>query len=469
MKVSNKSRQLSRRKFISRIAADAAVLGLAGTLRPFAALAQAVASPASANPDAARTWMPSDPPNQPVGTARGIYPGRVTWVRDAAVSRWDGKTGHWWDEGNIDEKALAQMWSRSLRAVSGAPNDRSAWDKVFRHFNQTHGRGRAGWKPGESVAIKVNLNNAYAGYPDADNDIDASPQSIRALLRQLASEAGVAPKDIVVYDSSPGGGPRSLRAIPDRLFIPLHAEFPEVRWVDCQGLNGRQAPEWVSNAITYTSPKTRLGNNLPRCVVDATYLINMALLKGHEIAGVTLTAKNHFGSIQFPGRDHGYYLHAASRPRGDYSGLVDLMGSPNLGGKTLLYILDGIYGTRTNVGPVGDKDRWKTHFNGEWSAMYLMSLDPVAIDSVGLDFLHSEFGYSLGFSGNTAFPLGSVVNSDNFLHEAASGNNREFGPYKPNEKLIGSLGVHEHWNNPKAKQYSRNLHPKGKGIELFSA
>jgi uncharacterized protein (DUF362 family) len=468
MKEDGQTHQLSRRRFIGQIAADTAALGIAGTLQPFKALAQAVSSSAPAGPDASQIWTPSDPPNQPIGAAQGIFPGRVAWVRDPAVARWDGKTGRWWDEGNIDERALAQMWSRSLRAVSGAHNDRSAWDKVFRHFNQTHGRGRAGWTPGESIAIKINLNNAYGGYADADNEIDTSTQSIRALLHQLTKEARVAQKDIVVYDSSPGGG-KNRRSIPDRIYVPLHAEFPEVRWVDCQGLNGRQAPEWVSNAITYTSPKTRLGNDLPRCVVDATYLINLALLKGHEIAGITLTAKNHYGSIQFPSRDHGYYLHAASRPLGDYSGLVDLMGSPNLGGKTMLYILDGVYGTRTNVGKVGNKDRWNNLFNGEWSAMYLMSLDPVAIDSVGLDFLHSEFGYSLGFSGNTAFPLGSVVNSDNFLHEAAAGTNKEFGPYKPNGKLVGSLGVHEHWNNSRDKQYSRNLHSKAEGIELFRA
>jgi hypothetical protein len=32
-------------------------------------------------------------------------------------------------------------------------------------------------------------------------------------------------------------------------------------------------------------------------------------------------------------------------------------------------------------------------------------------------------------------------------------------------KVLGSLGVHEHWNNATDKQYSRNL-GKGAGIEL---
>ena len=29
-------------------------------------------------------------PNQPVGTAKGIFPGRVAWVHDPAVATWDG-------------------------------------------------------------------------------------------------------------------------------------------------------------------------------------------------------------------------------------------------------------------------------------------------------------------------------------------------------------------------------------------
>jgi hypothetical protein len=35
----------------------------------------------------------------------------------------------------------------------------------------------------------------------------------------------------------------------------------------------------------------------------------------------------------------------------------------------------------------------------------------------------------------------------------------------PDGKPVASLGVHEHWNNPVDKQYSRNL-GKREGIEL---
>jgi hypothetical protein len=471
MKIGKQSNRHSRRDFICHVAADAALLGLAGSLTPLQAMAQAITSsapPAPAKPHgpstALKTWLPSDAPNQPIGNAKGIFPGRVVWSRDPAVARWDGQTGRWWDDGNIDQAALERMWSRSLQGLSGAPSDRSAWDKLFRHFNRTRGRGEAGWQPGESIAVKINVNNSYAGYHDRDNDIDASAQAMLALLRQLVHQAGVAEKNIVIYDASPGG---NRRAIADRIYDPGHAAFPEVRWVDCQGLNGREAADWVPNAITYTSPTTQLGGDLPRCVVEATYLINFGLLKGHEIAGITLSAKNHFGSIRFPFKDHNAYLHASAHPMGEPSGLVDLMGCPHLGGKTLLYVLDGVYGTRTNVNAVGDRDRWRNLFQGEWSAMYLMSQDPVALDSVGLDFLRSEFGFTLGYSGAKAFPMGSIVNCDNYLHEAALGSNQKLGPYRPNGNPIGSLGVHEHWNNAQDKQYSRNLDAQGSGIELF--
>jgi uncharacterized protein (DUF362 family) len=450
-------RKQTRREFVRNVAVDAAVLGMIGPLK---AMADVITPPALT----VSGWTPSDAPNHPIGDAKGIFPGRVTWSRDPAVARWDGKTGRWWDDGNIDQQALELMWSNSLRGLTGSHDDRLAWDKLFRHFNLAHGRDSVGWRPGESIAVKINVNNSYSGYGDADNDIDASPQSVLAMLRQLVMHAGVAEKDIVVYDSSPGG---NRRAIADRIYIPGHAAFPGVRWVDCQGLNGREAADWVSDAIVYTSPKTSLGNDLPRCVVEATYLINLGLLKGHEIAGVTLSAKNHFGSIRFPHKDHDSYVHASAHPMGEHSGLVDLIGCPHLGGKTMLYILDGVYGTRTNVGPVGAKDRWANLFHGEWSAMYLMSQDPVAIDSVGVDFLRSEFGATLGYSGSKAFSTGSIVNCDNYLHEAAAGTNRESGPYRPNGKAIGSLGVHEHWNNAQDKKYSRNLGSKDRGIELL--
>ncbi|HWH67958.1 MAG TPA: hypothetical protein VNT26_01125, partial [Candidatus Sulfotelmatobacter sp.] len=86
--------------------------------------------------------------------------------------------------------------------------------------------------------------------------------------------------------------------------------------------------------------------------------------------------------------------------------------------------------------------------------------DPVAIDSVGFDFLWMEY---------TDFPRRPGV--EDYLHEAALANQPPSGTfYDPNHatpvKRLESLGVHEHWNNPQEKKYSRNL-GVGNGIELL--
>lgn len=404
------------------------------------------------------------PPNQPIGTGKGCFPGRVTWIRDAQVARWDGINGHWWDEGNIDQDVLDRMYARSLCELTGTRIPSKAWNKLFKHYNLTHGRGNRGWKKGEDIAVKINLNNTFST-DDKDNEIDQSPQATRALLRQLTKEAGIPQKNIIIYDASIGF---RARAIPDRIRMSLRQEFPNVRWMSANGSEEVESAQWVENAITYSSPEVRLGNRLPRAVVEASYLINAALLKGHELSGVTLCAKNHFGSIPFPVREHNSTtVHQMKGQEGDYSAFVDLMGCPNLGAKTILYIVDGIYGMQTNVGePLPQRDRWRHLFDGEWSACYFMSQDPVAIECVCMDFLFAEFGTELGFSGAPAFPKGAYKNCDNYLKEAARGSNHLSGPYCPNGVETGSLGVFEHWNNEQDKQYSRNL-GKEEGIELI--
>jgi hypothetical protein len=69
-----------------------------------------------------------------------------------------------------------------------------------------------------------------------------------------------------------------------------------------------------------------------------------------------------------------------------------------------------------------------------------------------------------------------MYGTDDYLHQAADSANWPrtvggipFKGYGPNGdgKIIGSLGIHEHWNDSTHKQYSRNLDSiNGKGIEL---
>jgi len=141
---------------------------------------------------------------------------------------------------------------------------------------------------------------------------------------------------------------------------------------------------------------------------------------------------------------------------------VDLIGHAHIGGKTVLYLIDGLYcGVHPTDMPKGPR-RWKSHpFNGDWTSSLFASQDAVAIDSVGFDFLYDEY---------EDYPRKSGV--DDYLHEAALANNPPSGTfYDPdrsgNITRLESLGVHEHWNNPQDKRYSRNLGADN-GIELVA-
>ena len=143
------------------------------------------------------------------------------------------------------------------------------------------------------------------------------------------------------------------------------------------------------------------------------------------------------------------------------------MATKELDGKTMLFIMDGLFANISNSIDNNKANCSFNHlFNGQWCSSIMMSFDEVAFDSVGLDFLVSEFGANLGqiSSTDTRTPGNHC---DWYLHETALIENPPSGTvYMPDGKKLTSLGVHEHWNNATDKCYSRNL-KSGNGIELM--
>jgi hypothetical protein len=388
-------------------------------------------------------------PNQPVGEGKGIFPGRVVWVHDPAVASWDGKTGNWWDENVVSQSETDRMLNESILALSGEKSERKAWTALFRHFNSKHGRKNQSYKPGEKIAVKINTNNTYS-HEDSP-ELNASPQLVLSLLKSLINEAGISQKNITIFDAS--------RFITDNIFNKCHLVFPDVIFVDNTGGDGRVKSVYVDNAIPYSVDNGKLATGLATCAVEADYLINMALLKGHVGQGVTLCAKNYYGvtSIDNNWRKNAHNNFNPDRQgKSQYLTFVDFIAHKDLGAKTMLFLIDGIYGSKL-VNGIPDPKWQMEPFNNGWACSLFASQDPVAIDAVGLDFLRCEFPDA----PDMAF-------SDNYLIEAALADNppskTKYDPKRVNEN-ISSLGVMEHWNNAKDKKYSRNL-GKNTGIEL---
>ena len=425
-------------------------------------------------------------PHEPLGVAKGIHPGRVVWVHAPDATDWAGYNWSepWWRTNHTDLAVVEEMMSQAIRGVAGETSDAAAWEAIFQHFNKARGNGRRTYQTGEKIGIKINLTTCNSADPRTYekpagmiNAIDNSPQMILAFLRQLVYVAGVPPGDISL------GDPTGL--FPNYMWNALHPEFPEVRYFDTVGGAGRIRTEFSPTPLHWstTAADGKRPDYVPTPFAEAAYLINFAILKGHS-SGITVCGKNHYGSllrtpvgslrgVAYP--DY-YDLHLSlpnaewSPGMGHYRAVVDLMGHRELGGKTLLYLVDGLFAGYYwdshpylwTTAPFGDGT------NGDWPSSLFASQDPVAIDSVAYDFLMNEWPDVV--SGGVNAPGSLDGGAEDYLHEAALAGAPPSGAFYDPEKdgvRLASLGVHEHWNNAHDKLYSRNL-GLNEGIELVA-
>jgi uncharacterized protein (DUF362 family) len=438
-------------------------------------------------------WAP-EAANLPIGTARGIFPGRVVWARDPAATKWAGrwelKDDQWWTDANTDQNRVEAMLSETLRKLAGASTDEKSWQAIFRYHNRTVRQlADCGYQPGEVVAVKINLNNSSSA--KADNQTDATPQMVLAMVRQLVDQAHVPPECVFIYDVR--------RFIYGAMIAKVWSAYPKVRFVQADAPNadqpknprtgdqrGIEAADWVEG-ISYSVGTYKEAKLIPRQVFAATYLVNLALLKAHSYphnymedgdegqTALTMCGKNHFGSIKgTPELHSAINTDAGGTPRA-YSPLVDLAASPNLGAKTILYVLDGLYcGRKWRSYPLHFpnppfNNRVAPYENSDWPASVLASLDGVALDSVGLDILYAQTKNNVDSTHGGVSRILIRENADDYLHEMAQADKPPSGAaYRQDGKTVGSLGVHEHWDSDGTRRYSRNLDPKnGKGIELI--
>jgi hypothetical protein len=438
--------------------------------------------------------------NQPMGEAKGVLPGRVVWAHDpAAVNQScvvNTPGAAWYFPANNNQTVIDGMVSTALRNLTGKTNDSAAWAAIFQFHNAAVGKGAVNYVRGEKIFIKINATSAWSGnFNPADltpNSDPTSPYSfvsetsvgpVLSVLRQLVNVVGADQSDIYVGDP--------LKHIYKHLYDAWHGEFPNVHYLDNSGSTnlGREVVVPSATATIYYSDRGTILRTDPADAVVTTdhlytisemadYVINLPMLKGHKRAGMTMFAKNNFGSQTRADASH---LHNGlvaptemplnapqDAPRGGY-GLyriqVDLMSHSMVGKKNLVFLMDALWATDFELDlPL----KWQMPpFNNTFMSSIFASLDPVAIESVGYDFLRTEFTVNRLPAAGIYVQMPGV---DDYLHQAADSVNWPTGiVYDPDNTgtPIGSLGTHEHWNNASAMQYSRNLSPTGTGIELI--
>ncbi len=457
-----------------------------------------------------------DEPNSPMGIARGVNPGRVVWewnpeatnedcqnvivLKTISGSGWSAVRALDWDltdafiqPKNNNQDTINKMADNSIKKLAGENTVSEAWDAIFKNFNNKKTGNATGYTAGQTIFIKV--NNGQAGWAINSSDLseqgttsamtglqncamsNTTPATVLAFIKQLVDSCGIAQENIYV------GEP--MTHVYKSLYDLIHESYPNVIVLDKEDhtdLGRTTSAGWTDDVIFYSDKGDEMpdavSDNLMQEMFDADYLINLAALKAHARGGVTLTAKLHFGSHgNHNGKFDSFHLHDGlistvdndilfEGVRGDYNMyrvLTDIMGHEKLGGNTVLFVVDGLWG---GIEATDMPVKWgMAPFNNDFPNSLFVSQDAVALESVCIDFLRAEADKNEYFNDRPFFPA-----VDDHLHQAADSANWPDGiTYDPegDGTPIPSMGVHEHWNDSKSMVYSGNI-KQGRGIELIS-
>jgi hypothetical protein len=249
-----------------------------------------------------------------------------------------------WDGDRIQEHVVLEMLDAALVKLTGLRDAATAWRVLF--------------DPGEQVGIKVNTISRYT----------TTPQVAYAVAQRL-QEAGLVAERIVIFD-------RTDHELVARGYT-INADGPGVR---CRGAAAWEGAEQVAGTTQHVHDVMR--------ACDA--LINVPALKLHGIAGFTSALKNHYGTIDRPGRLHGSYCDPA---------IPELNALPVIHDKTRLVIGDFIRSCPYDWNRMTKEN------------LIAMSFDPVAHDAIARQVLVDR-------READGRPVGGVVGMSGYLESA---------------------------------------------------
>ncbi|MBM3242526.1 DUF362 domain-containing protein [Candidatus Poribacteria bacterium] len=240
--------------------------------------------------------------------------------------------------GIIPNETLLQISIVScLKKLTGKSTISEAWQEILPNY-----------KPDQVIGIKVNCINS---------SLPSHPQVVSALISSLV-DFGVPENNIVIWDRTNGE--------LSRCGYNLNTGDFGVR---CWGTNSGGWGYDKSKPIKVAG-QTRYLSKILTQLCD--YLINVPVLKDHSAAGVTLSLKNHYGSVDNPGAMHGDNCDPF---------IAELNKAPDIKNKTKLIVLDALLGIY--LGGPGGAPQFKPN-------ILAMSYDTVALDWYGLQLINEE-------------------------------------------------------------------------------
>ncbi len=288
-----------------------------------------------------------------------IPPHRVVRVHNLDATHWDFVADYYWNF--VGRDAVDAMIERGVRELTGLPTVLEAWQKIM-----------SSYQSGDRIAIKINLNGYQAG--SEHTQIDALTEVVDGVIGGLVS-LGIPQSDVYVFDAS--------RTIPSVRY-QSRTLYPQVNFLGANDVNFHVGTpnEEVQLSHADLSGVTKY---IADVVVNSQHLINIPIMKEH-CTGISGTLKNHFGSVDEPID----VMHCCMQAS-ENNPLVDIYLNPHIRDKTRLIVGDGLFGMSLNDGGCGSgvPHRWST-FNDLSPNSLFFSIDPVAVDSVMLDYVLAE-------------------------------------------------------------------------------
>ncbi len=330
----------------------------------------------------------------------GLFPGMgtIVWHPEAT-------SGH-----SVDLHVAQLMVDRGLMALTGEADAVSALERLL-----------PGLEPSSKIVIKINL---IAGVSHCWTRWEIVQSLVNRLVETLD---GVFPaQNITIFDQHD---------------LPSHG-YTQERF---PGVNLSSSNQCSSGVMIPTPGRT---SELSRFIAEAQFLINCPVLKNHGSNEFTLGMKNHYGSV------------SPSTWCGNYDGLLEINRFGDIKDKTMLVLLDGLFGTFVS-GLGGGPDSW-TLYPGNTPRRIFLGTDPCVVEYLGQQTINEQreasgtevlIDHYLYRAGAAPYNLG-IADPDQMTIEFvdASVSGVTHGPVAP---LWMSLGAP--WPNPFRRQTSWRL------------
>ncbi len=233
-----------------------------------------------------------------------------------------------WEGDELSPAVLQQLLDESITRLTGLNDARQAWAALF--------------SPTERIAIKVNTFR---------NSLIWTHVPLVTAVTDSLQAAGIPAENIFLFDY--------YTSELEKAGFTIRKDGAGVR---CYGTEN----DYVRGFKAGNTPI-----QLSRILAESDALINIPVLKSHMIAGITFAMKNHFGSILSPESMH--------YPVGEK--MAGLNAIAPIKDRTRLVIGDML---EANLRYSDSFPYWKADYKGN---SILMSFDPVAHDTIGLQTL----------------------------------------------------------------------------------